>query len=58
MVETVQWRRLITKHHTRQSAPAQADGGDFSVILMGSRCQGSLSRCSPSSKDGLVMPSI
>ncbi|HWZ66396.1 MAG TPA: hypothetical protein VNW89_01060 [Stellaceae bacterium] len=34
MVETVQWRRWITKHHTRQSAPAQAYSGDFSVILM------------------------
>ena len=34
MVETVQWRRWITKHHTRQSAPPQAQGGDFIVILM------------------------
>ena len=34
MVETVQWQRWITKHHTRQSAPAQAYSGDFSVILM------------------------
>jgi hypothetical protein len=34
MVETVQWRRWITKHHTRQSARPQAQGGDFNVILM------------------------
>jgi hypothetical protein len=34
MVETVQWRRWITKHHSRQSAPPQAYGSDFSVILM------------------------
>jgi hypothetical protein len=34
MIETVQRLRWITKHHTRQSARAQAQGGDFSVILM------------------------
>jgi hypothetical protein len=34
MVETVQWRRWITKHHTRQSAQSEAQGGDFTVILM------------------------
>ena len=34
MVETVQWRRWITKPHTQQFALAQAYGGDFSVILM------------------------
>ena len=34
MIETVQWRRWITKHHTRQSARSQAQGGDFTVILI------------------------
>ena len=34
MIETVQRLRWITKRHTRQSARAQAQGGDFSVILM------------------------
>jgi hypothetical protein len=34
MIETVQWRRWIIKQHTRQSARPQAQGGDFSVILM------------------------
>jgi hypothetical protein len=34
MVETVQWRRWITKHHTRQSARPQAQGDDFALILM------------------------
>ena len=34
MVETVQWRRWVIKHHTRQSARPQAQGGNFSVILM------------------------
>ena len=34
MVETVQWRRWITKHHTRQSARVQAQGDDFVLILM------------------------
>ena len=34
MVETVQWRRWITKHHTRQSTRRRAQGGDFTVILM------------------------
>ena len=34
MVATVQWRRWITKHHTRQSARPEAQGGDFTVILM------------------------
>jgi hypothetical protein len=35
MVETVHWRRWITKHHTRQSAQSEVQGGgDFTVILM------------------------
>ena len=34
MVETVQWRRWITKHHTRQSVRPEAQGSDFTVILM------------------------
>ena len=34
MVETVQWRRWITKHHTRRSARRQARGDDFALILM------------------------
>jgi hypothetical protein len=34
MVATVQWRRWITKHHTRQSARPQAQGGNFTLILM------------------------
>ena len=34
MVETVQWRRWITKHHTRRSARRQAQGDDFALILM------------------------
>ena len=34
MVETVQWRRWITKHHTRQSARSEEQGGAFTVILM------------------------
>ena len=33
MVETVQWR-WITKHHVRQYARPQAQGGDFTMILM------------------------
>jgi hypothetical protein len=34
MVETVQRRRRITKHHIRQYARPQAQGGDFTMILM------------------------
>jgi hypothetical protein len=34
MVETVQWRRWITKHHTRHSARPEVQGSDFTVILM------------------------
>ena len=34
MVETVQWRRWITKHRIRQSVRPQAQGGDFTLILM------------------------
>ena len=34
MVDTVQWRRWITKHHVRQYARPQAQGGDFTMILM------------------------
>ena len=33
MIETVQWRRWITKNHTRQSARTEAQGGDFTLIL-------------------------
>mgnify|MGYP003694768957 CR=1 FL=1 len=34
MVETVQWRRWITKHHTRQAARPRGARQDFTVILM------------------------
>jgi hypothetical protein len=34
MVETVQWRRWIAKHHIRQYARPQSQGGDFTMILM------------------------
>ena len=34
MVETVQWRRWITKHHPRQPGHSEAQGGDFTAILM------------------------
>ena len=34
MVETVQWRRWITKHRTRQCVRPQAQGSDFTLILM------------------------
>jgi hypothetical protein len=34
MVETFQWRRWISKHHIRQYARPQAQGGDFTMILM------------------------
>jgi hypothetical protein len=34
MIETVQWRRWITKHHTRQSTRPRAQGDDFVLILM------------------------
>jgi hypothetical protein len=34
MIETVQWRRWVTKHHTRQSARSESQGGEFTVILM------------------------
>ena len=33
MIETVQRRRRITKHHIRQYARPQAQGGDFTMIL-------------------------
>ena len=33
MVETVQWR-WITKHHTRQTARHEAQGRNFTLILM------------------------
>jgi hypothetical protein len=34
MIETVQWRRRITKHHARLSARSEPQGGDITVILM------------------------
>jgi hypothetical protein len=34
MVETVQWRRWISKHHTRQSACSETQDGGLTPILM------------------------
>jgi hypothetical protein len=34
MVATVQWRRWITKHHTRQSVRSEPQDGNFTPILM------------------------
>jgi hypothetical protein len=34
MVETVQWRRWITKHHTRQPVRPETQDGNFTPILV------------------------
>jgi hypothetical protein len=34
MFTTVQWRRWISKHHTRQAARLEAEGGNFTMILI------------------------
>jgi hypothetical protein len=34
MVATIQWRRWTPKHHTRQSARSEAQGGNFTPILI------------------------
>jgi hypothetical protein len=34
MFTTVPWRRWISKHHTRQAARPEAEGGNFTLILI------------------------
>ena len=34
MVETIQWRRWVAKHHTQRSARPEAQGGNLTLILL------------------------